>query len=96
MQRVAILANEKQHGIRLMVRKNNLILQANNTEQEEAREELAIEYGGYDITVGFNVNYFLDVLNILPDKTFSFSFSDKESVLISKEDMTFVIMPMQI
>ena len=62
LQRTAILSNEKYRGIRLVIRDSGVVLQAHNPEQEEAEEELNVEYTGEDIEIGFNVNYLLDAL----------------------------------
>ena len=62
LQRTAILSNEKYRGIRLVIRDSGVVLQAHNPEQEEAEEELSVEYSGEDIEIGFNVNYLLDAL----------------------------------
>ena len=40
---------------------------ANNPEQEEAEEEVGVEYNGGSLEIGFNVSYLLDVL-LLPQK----------------------------
>ena len=65
LQRTAILSNEKYRGIRLIIRDSGLVLQAHNPEQEEAEEELEIEYDGEEIEIGFNVNYLLDALGAI-------------------------------
>ena len=39
-----------------------LTLQAHNPEQEEAEEELEVDYAGEEVEIGFNVNYLLDAL----------------------------------
>ena len=39
------------------------MIQAHNPEQEEAEEELEVQYSGEDIEIGFNVNYLLDALS---------------------------------
>ena len=63
LQRTAILSNEKYRGIRLDIRDSGVVLQAHNPEQEEAEEELEVEYSsGEDMEIGFNVNYLLDAL----------------------------------
>ena len=49
-------------GIRLVIRDSGVVLQAHNPEQEEAEEELEVEYAGDEIEIGFNVNYLLDAL----------------------------------
>lgn len=98
--RVAILSNEKYRGVRFQFRQNCLHIQANNPEQEEAQEELAIEYDSDALDIGFNVSYLLDVLNSLPSGHIVLSLADlKSSLLItSKEDKnrTNVIMPMRV
>ncbi|EGH17477.1 DNA polymerase III subunit beta, partial [Pseudomonas savastanoi pv. glycinea str. race 4] len=44
--RTAILSNEKYRGIRLQLASGQLKIQANNPEQEEAEEEISVEYNG--------------------------------------------------
>jgi DNA polymerase-3 subunit beta len=39
-----------------------LRIAASNAEQEEAKEELEIDYDGDAIEIGFNVTYLIDVL----------------------------------
>jgi DNA polymerase III subunit beta len=46
LQRTAILANEKYRGIRLALRQNMVLLTAHNPEQEEAEEEVEVNYTG--------------------------------------------------
>ena len=67
LQRAAILTNEKYHGVRLQLAENTLTVLANNPEQEEAEEELAVSYSGNSLEVGFNVTYLLDALSALPE-----------------------------
>ncbi len=63
MSRAAILTNEKFRGVRVVLSENSLKLIAANAEQEEAQEEIEVNYSGDPIDVGFNVGYLLDVLN---------------------------------
>jgi len=65
LSRTSILSNEKYRGIRFQVKKDVLELLAHNPEQEEAQEEISIEYGGDELTIGFNVGYFIDVLSVI-------------------------------
>ena len=46
LQRTAILSNEKYRGVRVSLAPNALKLQAHNPEQEEAQDEVEIEYTG--------------------------------------------------
>lgn len=99
-QRVAILSNEKYRGVKLFLKEGLLNISANNPEQEEAHEEVAVEYSGVEMEIGFNVNYILDVLNVLGDKKVKMSVADANSsaLIESEEDpeSVFVVMPMRL
>ncbi|MBT8423228.1 MAG: DNA polymerase III subunit beta, partial [Gammaproteobacteria bacterium] len=63
LQRAAILSNEKYRGVRLEFMAGKIKIQANNPDQEEAEEEVEVDYDGMDMEIGFNVNYLVDALN---------------------------------
>ena len=100
LQRTAILSNEKYRGIRLVIRDSGVVLQAHNPEQEEAEEELEVEYSGEDIEIGFNVNYLLDALGAVDGDEVTLSVQDSNSSCLirqpGKDDSTFVVMPMRL
>ncbi|KAB2928120.1 MAG: DNA polymerase III subunit beta [Dechloromonas sp.] len=100
MQRAAILTNEKFRGIRVVLADNSLKLIAANAEQEEAQEEIEVNYSGEPIDVGFNVGYLLDVLNNVHTDEVQWSFNDaNSSALITvpgNDRFKYVIMPMRI
>ncbi len=100
LQRTAILSNEKYRGIRLIIRDSGVILQAHNPEQEEAEEELEVEYSGEDIEIGFNVNYLLDALGAVESDSVTLSVLDGNSSCLIREpgmdDSKFVVMPMRL
>ena len=62
LQRTAILSNEKYRGIRFALKPNALTIQAHNPEQEEAEDEVEVDYKGDEVEIGFNVTYLLDAL----------------------------------
>ena len=100
LQRAAILSNEKFRGVRWVLTDNNLRIVSSNAEQEEATEELEVQYSGDALDIGFNVTYLLDVLNNVSGSTVEASFGDAaSSTLISvpgEKDFKYVVMPMRI
>lgn len=100
MQRASILSNEKYRGIRMVLSENNLKLISTNTEQEEAEEELTIDYNKVAMDIGFNVTYLIDVLNNTQQELVNFSFADANSsclvTLPTDEHYKYVVMPMRI
>src|SRR5260363_337799 len=73
---------------------------SNNAENEEAQEELDIDYAGESAEIGLNVSYLLDVLTHVKAETVRFSFADASaSVLLTltdNENFKYVVMPMRI
>ncbi|MEM7430452.1 MAG: DNA polymerase III subunit beta [Pseudomonadota bacterium] len=100
LQRTAILSNEKYRGIRLIIRDSGVVIQAHNPEQEEAEEELEVNYSGEDIEIGFNVNYLLDALGAVDSDEVALSVLDSNSSCLIRQpgnnDGKFVVMPMRL
>lgn len=100
LQRVAILSNEKFRGVRWMLTTNSLRISCTNNEQEEAQEELEVNYTGDALDLGFNITYLLDVLNNLQEEEVTCAFGDTNSSMLmtvpAKPDFRYVVMPMRI
>jgi DNA polymerase-3 subunit beta len=98
--RASILSNEKFRGIRLHLDRDQLRIVANNPEQEEAEEMVALEYQGSGLEIGFNAAYLLDVVSAIASEHIHWSFNDPNSgVLIEpseKSDCMYVVMPMRL
>ena len=101
LQRAAILSNEKYRGVRFIVSPDTVSIQANNPEQEEANEEVAVDYQGGELEMGFNVNYLIDVLGVLETEQACITLSDTSSSALIQdgemsEDALYVVMPMRL
>lgn len=101
LARVSILSNEKFRGVRLLISENLLKIVANNPDQEEAEDEIAVDYQGADLEIGFNVNYLLDVCNTIDADQVRLTFIDTNSSALmeahdDKNNFVYVIMPMRI
>lgn len=100
LQRAAILTSEKFKGVRVNVEPGTLRIASSNTEQEEAREELEVDYEGAPIETGFNVAYLIDVLANVDAETVRIELQDAAaSALFTVPDapgFKYVVMPMRI
>jgi DNA polymerase-3 subunit beta len=100
LQRAAILTNEKFRGVRLVLGDGALKIVSTNAEQEEAQDELEVDYHGEPLDIGFNVTYLLDVLNNLSSDTVDWHFNDGGSsaliTLPGNDSFRYVVMPMRI
>ena len=100
LQRAAILSNEKFRGVRIVLMNGLFRIICSNSEQEEAQEELEVDYQGDTLDVGFNITYLLDVLNNVSSETVNFAFGDANSsalvTLPGNDRFKYVVMPMRI
>lgn len=100
LQRAAILSNEKFRGVRWVLTAGSLRISCTNNEQEEAQEELEINYAGDPLDVGFNITYLLDILNNVQDGKVECAFGDANSSMLvtlpGKSEFRYVVMPMRI
>ena len=100
LQRTAILTSDKFKGVRLNIEPGTLRIASNNAEQEEAVDELDIDYAGDEIEIGFNVTYLIDALSNMSQEMVKLELSDgNSSALITIPDNTsfkYVVMPMRI
>lgn len=98
--RTSILSNEKYRGVRLTLAPDSLSIQANNPEQEQAEEELSVQYKGSEMEIGFNVSYLLDAINAVSSSDVELSLSDANSSCLIKHpddaSSQYVIMPMRL
>jgi len=100
LQRAAILTSDKFKGVRLNFEPGLLRIASSNAEQEEAKEELEIDYNGDAIDIGFNVTYLMDALANMNVEMLKIELQDgNASALITAPDQPgfkYVVMPMRI
>jgi len=98
--RAAILSNEKYRGVRMQLEQNLIRITANNPEQEQAEEEVAVNYDGESLEIGFNVSYVIEALATLKSDDVQISLADANSsaLMQAKGDAStlYVIMPMRL
>lgn len=100
IHRVSILSNEKLKNMIFRFTENNLDLKANNPDQDQAIEDLAIDYNDEELELSFNSQYIIDVLNVIShsDVQIEMAGETKAILLTNPQDSTqrYVVMPMRI
>ena len=86
--------------MRVNIEPGTLRIASSNAEQEEAMEELEIDYGGDSIEIGFNVTYLIDALTNMGQEMVTMELQDtNSSALITVPEQAgfkYVVMPMRI
>lgn len=100
LQRAAILTSDKFKGVRVNIEPGSLRIASSNAEQEEAKEELEVDYNGDAIEIGFNVTYLMDALANMSQEMIKIELQDtNSSALITVPEQSgfkYVVMPMRI
>ena len=102
VRRVALMADDRSHAVRLHLSKEQLLISSQNAEEGEARETVGTDFVGEETEIGFNAQYMLDFLNVVGSEKVVFEFKDGNSqaqlrpVSEEKDDYQYVIMPMRL
>ena len=75
-------------------------MHANNPQQEEAEESLAVTYQGESIEIGFNVSYLIEALSAMSGSQVRMTLSDSSSAClledVDEKECLYVISPMML
>jgi DNA polymerase-3 subunit beta len=102
IRRVALMADDRSHAIRMHLAKEQLLISSQNAEEGEARETLATNFAGDETEIGFNAQYLQDFLNVVGSEQVNFEFKDGNSqaqlrpATDEKYDYRYVVMPMRL
>jgi DNA polymerase-3 subunit beta len=97
VRRAAILSTPDFQAVKLEIFKNRIVVSKSTPDVGESREEVAAEYSGKELVVGFNPAYLIDVLKNLEDDSISLeaTAADKPAA-IRKEQYLYIVLPMRL
>ncbi len=101
LRRVSIVSSERTRGIKMQIETGKLDISSINPDVGEATEEIAADYEGEPLAIGFNAKYLIDVLQVLePSAQVEISFTDDVSPAVlrceGESDFLYVVMPMRL
>lgn len=100
LQRAKILSSEYGVGVSLAFAPWKLHLSAKNMDNESVEDSLDINYDGEQIKTAFNINYLIEILNVIESDNVTLSLQDSQSSCMifdaDNENARYVVMPMNI
>lgn len=100
LRRVSVMSRERSNAAKLELAPGKMTLSSSNPDLGEASDEVAIEYTGEELALGFNARYLLDVLSAMSADNVLFELQDPLSPTLLKEEgdenYQCVAMPMRI
>lgn len=103
IERVAQFADERSRAIRVQFNNSELRVFSSSVEMGESEETVTCEYQGPDLEIGFNAQYLLDFLRVIPQEQMAFELKDQKSAGEMRpagdailDQYRYVVMPMRI
>ena len=97
-KRAALFTNQDSLAVKIELFKDKMVLSKSAPYIGEAREELAVDYKGKDLAIGFNPDYLVDVLKNINEEVVNFEVADadKPGVVRVGSEYVYVVLPMQL
>jgi DNA polymerase-3 subunit beta len=103
LRAVSVAASDRTGGVKLTLSQNAVRFETESPESGEGFDEIAIDYDGPDLTIGFNAKYFLDVTSAITDDDISIGIGGELDPAVIRPalrseafDFLAVVMPMRI
>ncbi len=100
LRRVSIMSKERSSAVRLDLSDNLVVITSSNPDMGEAQDELAVNYAGENLSMGFNARYLIDILAAMSSENVILEMQAPLSPVLVRdekdEDYRCVIMPMRI
>ena len=98
VRRAALLTNEDSKGIKLAIDKDKLVISSRAPETGDAQIDMAIDYKGDGIEIGFNPHFLLEVLRVIktPEFEMELSEADRPGLIKSGSNFLYVLMPINL
>lgn len=97
VRRAALLSTPDYQAVKLELFKNKLVVSKSTPDVGESREEVAVEYQGKEIAIGFNPGYLIDALKNLSVEQIEFELSDSEKPgVIRINGYIYIVLPMRL
>jgi DNA polymerase III subunit beta len=98
VKRAALLTTQDSQAVKFEILKNKIVVSKSSPNIGEVREEIDTVYKGHEITVGFNPNYIMDVLKVIPQDEIALEVfgADKPAVIRVGDWLLYLALPMQL
>jgi DNA polymerase-3 subunit beta len=98
VRRAALLTSEESRGIKLTVSKNKLVFSGKSPETGDAEVDVAVEYAGEPVEIGFNPQFLADAIRVIREPQFELELGqgDTPGVIKAGANFLYVLMPINL
>ena len=100
LRRMGVISSERYNGVIMTLSTEKLILNSNNPDVGEANDEIDVVYAGEGKSVGYNVTYLTDALDVIDEGQVEFEIGEgmKPGIVraIGNENYFCIVMPLKL
>jgi DNA polymerase-3 subunit beta len=100
LRRMSVISSERYSGVIITVLNNRMVLNSTNPDVGEANDEIEISYQGEERSVGYNVTYLIDALDVIDEEwvDFEIGMAMKPAVIraVGNENYFCIVMPLKL
>lgn len=100
LRRMSVISSERYSGVIIALSEGKMVLESTNPDVGEAKEEIEIAYHEKDISIGYNVKYLIDAMEVIDDETvvFEMGVGMKPGVIkpAHNDEYVCIIMPLKV
>ncbi|MBM4272519.1 MAG: DNA polymerase III subunit beta [Deltaproteobacteria bacterium] len=100
LRRMSVMASERYSGVIISLAPGSMVLESTNPDVGEAKDEIEVAYQDRELTVGYNVRYLIDAIEVVEGEkiTFEIGLGMRPGVIRPVEGNRYmcIIMPLKI
>lgn len=98
VRRAALLTSEDSRGIKLGLSKGALVFSGRAPETGDAQIDMAVDYDGSAVEIGFSPQFLIDVLRVIKEKDFELHLGepDRPGMIKSGSNFVYIVMPVNL
>jgi DNA polymerase III subunit beta len=97
VRRAALLATPDYQAVKMEIFKDKMVISKSTPDVGESREEVAIQYAGKEMVIGFNPTYLVDVLKNISVDTTEWEVTGSEKPGVMRGDgYVYIVLPMRL
>ncbi len=100
LRRMSVISSERYSGVIIKLDDGRMVLESANPDVGEAKDEIEVDYHDKQFSVGYNVKYLIDAIEVIDEKTIVFEIGAGMKPGIIKpaesDDYLCIVMPLKI
>jgi len=100
IRRMGVISSERYNGVIVTLAEGKIILNSNNPDVGEANDEIDVVYAGEGRSVGYNVTYLADALDVIDEGQITFEIGEgmKPGIVraVGNDDYFCIVMPLKL